>query len=190
MPASSASRMAEIESRSSWAPQANSQPDPPIAHAPKPIGVMIRSEFPSRFVFMIALSFVTNGGSFWVRCRVATVVVSITLTQGLCQTEAQRRQIRRHASRYDSDRHQAARFERSLGFDCSPMRSICISLEQGSGESHRSHNVALRRRALIVGRFLADWITFLPSLPAHICSRKGRFSLSGALDSNLVDSAR
>ena len=40
------------------APQANSQPEPPIAHAPKPIGVMCRSEFPSCFVSIIALSFI------------------------------------------------------------------------------------------------------------------------------------
>src|SRR5205807_5736171 len=55
MPASIASWMAAMESLSSWDPQANSQPDPPIAHAPKPIGVINRSEFPSRFVFMFAL---------------------------------------------------------------------------------------------------------------------------------------
>jgi hypothetical protein len=42
-PASSASRIAAIESRSSWDAQPNSQPDPPIAQAPKPIGVMVRS---------------------------------------------------------------------------------------------------------------------------------------------------
>jgi hypothetical protein len=41
------------------APQANSQPEPPMAQAPKPIGVMNRSEFPSCFVFMVRLS-VTN----------------------------------------------------------------------------------------------------------------------------------
>src|SRR5438270_8354146 len=56
MPAASASRMAAIESRSSWAPQANSQPPPPIAHAPKPIGVMCRSEVPSCLVSMSAVS--------------------------------------------------------------------------------------------------------------------------------------
>src|SRR5262249_9673169 len=56
MPAPSASRMAATESLSSWAPQANSQPAPPIAQAPKPIGVMDRSEFPSRFVFMVSPS--------------------------------------------------------------------------------------------------------------------------------------
>src|SRR5437868_1926650 len=48
MPASSASRIAAIESRSSWPPQANSQPDPPIAHAPKPIAEMsLPSEQPA-----------------------------------------------------------------------------------------------------------------------------------------------
>ena len=47
MPVSSASRMAAIESRSSWAPQANSQPPPPIAHAPKPIGVIVYSPMAS-----------------------------------------------------------------------------------------------------------------------------------------------
>src|SRR6516225_5570976 len=44
--------MAAMESLSSWVPQANSQPDPPIAHAPKPTGVTSRSEFPSRLVSM------------------------------------------------------------------------------------------------------------------------------------------
>src|SRR5438067_13736385 len=53
-PAPSASRMAAMESLSSWSPQANSQPEPPMAQAPKPIGVMNRSEFPSRFVFMVS----------------------------------------------------------------------------------------------------------------------------------------
>ena len=48
--------MAEMESLSSWAPQANSQPAPPMAHAPKPIGVMNKSEFPSRFVLIVTLS--------------------------------------------------------------------------------------------------------------------------------------
>ena len=33
-------------------PQANSQPEPPMAQAPKPTGVMNRSEFPSCFVFI------------------------------------------------------------------------------------------------------------------------------------------
>src|SRR5262245_29110844 len=48
--------MAAMESRSSWPPQANSQPPPPMAHAPKPIGVISRSEFPSCFVFMVSPS--------------------------------------------------------------------------------------------------------------------------------------
>ena len=48
--------MAATESLSSCAPQANSQPEPPMAQAPKPIGVMNRSEFPSRFVFMVSPS--------------------------------------------------------------------------------------------------------------------------------------
>src|ERR1700722_10062508 len=56
MPESRASRMAAIESLSSWPPHANSQPEPPIAHAPKPIGVMYKSEVPSCVVFMSAVS--------------------------------------------------------------------------------------------------------------------------------------
>src|ERR1700751_3481011 len=56
MPLSSASRIAATESWSSWAPQANPQPEPPMAQAPKPIGVMYRSEFPNCLVFMVASS--------------------------------------------------------------------------------------------------------------------------------------
>ena len=37
-PSSSARWIAAIDSSSSWAPQPNSQPPPPIAQAPKPIG--------------------------------------------------------------------------------------------------------------------------------------------------------
>jgi hypothetical protein len=48
--------MAATESRSACDPQPNSQPEPPIAQAPKPIGVMSRSELPSRGVFIV-LSF-------------------------------------------------------------------------------------------------------------------------------------
>src|SRR5262245_31593472 len=48
MPRSMASRMAATLSASSCAPHANAHPPPPMAHAPKPIGVMERSEFPSR----------------------------------------------------------------------------------------------------------------------------------------------
>src|SRR2546427_9855339 len=57
MPAFSASWIAARESMSSWPPQANPQPPPPIAQAPKPIGVMNRSEFPSCLVFMVVISF-------------------------------------------------------------------------------------------------------------------------------------
>src|SRR6266850_3702745 len=42
-----------MDALSSCAPQANSQPEPPIAQAPKPTGVMNRSEFPSCFVFIV-----------------------------------------------------------------------------------------------------------------------------------------
>src|SRR5882724_5438420 len=63
MTASRASWMAAMESLSSWAPQANSQPPPPIAHAPKPIGVMFRSEVPSCLVSMISVSVVYLGFS-------------------------------------------------------------------------------------------------------------------------------
>src|SRR6267142_517115 len=48
--------MVAMESLSSWPPQANCQPDPPMAHAPKPIGVMCRSEVPSCLVSMSAVS--------------------------------------------------------------------------------------------------------------------------------------
>src|SRR5262245_43704714 len=47
--------MAATESLSSWPPQANSQPEPPIAHAPNPIGVINRSELPNCFVFTTIL---------------------------------------------------------------------------------------------------------------------------------------
>src|SRR5882757_3579918 len=36
-----------MESLSSWAPQAKAHPPPPMAQAPKPTGVIIKSEFPS-----------------------------------------------------------------------------------------------------------------------------------------------
>src|SRR6266404_2238667 len=58
MPVSSAVRMAAIESLPSWVPQANAQPEPPIAQAPKPIGVMCRSVVPSCLVSMIVVSFI------------------------------------------------------------------------------------------------------------------------------------
>src|SRR6266576_2540429 len=51
-PSSSARCMAAIDALSSWSPQPNSQPEPPIAQAPKPMGVMPKSELPRRFVFM------------------------------------------------------------------------------------------------------------------------------------------
>src|SRR5882724_8865353 len=41
-----------MDALSSCAPQANSQPEPPMAQAPKPTGVMNRSEFPSCLVFI------------------------------------------------------------------------------------------------------------------------------------------
>src|SRR5258708_2694350 len=41
------SRMAAMESLSSCGPQANSQPPPPMAHVPSPIGVISISLFPS-----------------------------------------------------------------------------------------------------------------------------------------------
>src|SRR5881227_4268005 len=50
-PSSSARWIAATDCLSSCSPQPNSQPDPPIAQAPKPIGVMKRSDLPSRLVF-------------------------------------------------------------------------------------------------------------------------------------------
>src|SRR5262249_33718956 len=49
---SSASWIAAIESSSACGPQAKAHPEPPMAQAPKPIGVMSRSEFPRRRVCM------------------------------------------------------------------------------------------------------------------------------------------
>ena len=42
MPRSSARWMAAMDSLSSWGPQANSQSPPPMAHAPKPMGVELK----------------------------------------------------------------------------------------------------------------------------------------------------
>src|SRR6266853_1319655 len=47
-----------MDALSSCSPQANSQPAPPMAHAPKPTGVMNKSELPSCFVFMRLAVFV------------------------------------------------------------------------------------------------------------------------------------
>src|SRR5207302_5218623 len=44
--------------------QPNSQPDPPMAQAPKPIGVMNKSELPSRFVFIS--TFFASVFIFWI----------------------------------------------------------------------------------------------------------------------------
>ena len=52
IPASSASWIAAIESSSSWLPQANAQPAPPMAQAPNPSGVICKSESPSSLVFI------------------------------------------------------------------------------------------------------------------------------------------
>src|SRR5215471_12635502 len=46
-PSSSARKIAATESASSCWPQANSQPEPPMAQAPNPTGVSCKSEFPS-----------------------------------------------------------------------------------------------------------------------------------------------
>src|SRR5438477_8348510 len=54
-PSSSARWIAAIDALSSCSPQPNSQPEPPIAHAPKPTGVMDKSELPSFFVFISTL---------------------------------------------------------------------------------------------------------------------------------------
>src|SRR5262249_4854665 len=51
-PRSSARWMAVMDALSSWSPQPNCQPEPPIAQAPKPTGVMLRSELPNGLVFM------------------------------------------------------------------------------------------------------------------------------------------
>src|SRR5437762_10748328 len=44
MPSSSARWIAATDALSSWSPQPNSQPEPPMAQAPKPTGVIGRSE--------------------------------------------------------------------------------------------------------------------------------------------------
>src|SRR5687768_16873398 len=54
IPEFTACSIVAIESLSSCGPQPKSQSPPPIAHAPKPIGVISRSEFPS-FRFSIFL---------------------------------------------------------------------------------------------------------------------------------------
>src|SRR6267143_5415941 len=52
MPSSSARCIAAADALSSCSPQPNSQPEPPMAQAPKPIGVINKSELPSCFVFI------------------------------------------------------------------------------------------------------------------------------------------
>src|SRR5258708_1445943 len=47
--------MAAIDSLSSCGPQAPRQPMPPMAHAPKPTGVIEMSESPSFFVFTLCI---------------------------------------------------------------------------------------------------------------------------------------
>src|SRR3954451_9396658 len=50
-----AARIAALESLSSWSPQPNFQPLPPMAHAPTPSAVISMSLFPNRFVSLIFL---------------------------------------------------------------------------------------------------------------------------------------
>src|SRR6267142_1636643 len=50
-----------MESASSCGPQANSQPEPPIAQAPKPTEMISRSEFPSLRVSIRILSCESRG---------------------------------------------------------------------------------------------------------------------------------
>src|SRR5437762_5337075 len=57
MPSSSARWIAATDALSSWSPQPNSQPEPPMAQAPKPTGVIDKSELPSCFVFISILPF-------------------------------------------------------------------------------------------------------------------------------------
>src|SRR6266403_5868570 len=52
MPSSSARCIAAADALSSCSPQPNSQPEPPMAHAPKPMDVINKSELPSCFVFI------------------------------------------------------------------------------------------------------------------------------------------
>src|SRR6266446_5678289 len=108
-PAFSASWMAAMESLSSWAPQANSQPPPPIAQAPKPTGVINRSEVPSRFVFMVPLSPSLTQVPLEVAAGRQRFVLAFGLKQGPCQIAAHRRQIGRGASTYDASRLRAAK---------------------------------------------------------------------------------
>src|SRR2546426_6280646 len=61
-----------MESASSWGPQANSQPEPPMAHAPKPTGVILMSEFPSLRVCIRILS--TGGATARFACAIILIL--------------------------------------------------------------------------------------------------------------------
>src|SRR5437879_8782684 len=62
-----------MESASSWGPQANSQPEPPMAHAPNPTGVILMSEFPSVRVSIRILS--TGGTSARFACAIILILL-------------------------------------------------------------------------------------------------------------------
>src|SRR5258708_7037644 len=66
MPRSRALWIAAMESLSSCGPHAKAQSPPPMAHAPKPMGVRWRSELPSCFLFIVALD-------VWVRSEATTM---------------------------------------------------------------------------------------------------------------------
>src|SRR5438477_10832749 len=50
-PSSSARCIAAIDVLSSWSPQPTSQPEPPMAHAPKPMRLADKRELPGRYAF-------------------------------------------------------------------------------------------------------------------------------------------
>src|SRR6516162_6070775 len=107
-----------MESLSSWAPQPKAQPEPPIAHAPKPIGVMYKSELPSCLVFMVAASFLlfeqnlgtqTGNARFQIHGSNAHEVGS-----GSSSTSAPARAERKSSPRSSARRHRSVTRSRRL----------------------------------------------------------------------------
>ena len=76
IPSSSARWIAAIDCSSSWGPQPNSQPPPPIAHAPKPTRVISRPVSPSCVVFscVVCMMLLSMGDGLWLRgCAMAAI---------------------------------------------------------------------------------------------------------------------